>query len=716
MFNEDGHRFFLCNGGDYHGILADMDLRMLASDVLFKDDDPTMVPKKNARGNRGPSLLFTGSQSQKRGVFSQFAKPILVSGSKRYWPLYIKITNAIRAMAAHRLSPDIPVFPDPFPTLEDMPTHQQEWSGTVAEGNCVESCSFLMYTSEFGFLKDATDRLISHVDRGNGKKPGWDWLATFWEQYFDENIRRWVLIVVSATTRSSIEEYHARQGCIGNATNILIEKYKTHPDHQRLVIPASLCPNAINGDHRVVPIHFDTLVFLSPLLWHVHKMRRYWYGRGKRMSSYLATEMLVGFFKTNNPLRFHRFSEKLYEDTKRTGILGIPPGSTFLQELESFLFVTYGGWNGTTNEQGLSEGSMRTQPCTSQPQTDWSQESALIFWLRTARDTATRFDGKAPNETDHGRLVKEIKSSMIGLGDLFAQKLIFADAAIGLNLPVSFFENCLPGSGQHMKVLKKHPFLFQRGDQVKQLVTSIAVKQNLVREVAEELVCLTLKSEASLSTYQEVSIKGCDLFSAVLDKDKRIRIRRLDNKTKRQLPAQRGGFSTSADCHYYPKWAQFQDASEYSYNHAQMTSKSNFKFSVIPKTSPTQIRTMEKESNHFAEVEVDFAEVQVLLNSNKYLHIGDPIGKLARYLHVSKKDLIQSINVGPRANGFIATIDIAKLKEVKLDIGFQQIHEMALNRRPIVDVMNSTEHNWNYRSRNGAILALFVHCISNLHL
>jgi hypothetical protein len=134
-----------------------------------------------------------------------------------------------------------------------------------------------------------------------------------------------------------------------------------------------------------------------------------------------------------------------------------------------------------------------------------------------------------------------------------------------------------------------------------------------------------------------------------------------------------------ADCHYYPKWAEYQDVSKYCFNHVQMTSKSNFKFSVVRKTTPAQILAMEKESNHFEAPTVDFSEVQVLLNSNKYLHIADPIGELARYLQVSKKELIDNIDVRAKSNGFVAILDPASFKQVKLDVGFKQIDEIPLN-------------------------------------
>ena len=150
MINDGGHYLFLCNGSDFKGILEDMDLRSIVDDVCT-NADPGQVPKKNSRGNHGPSLLFTGSQSQQRKSTSQFAEPVMSPGSKRYAPLFCKMTNAICTMMAHRISPDTNPFPAPFPILADIPSRQEEWAGQAGEGNCVESCSFLFYISDHPF-------------------------------------------------------------------------------------------------------------------------------------------------------------------------------------------------------------------------------------------------------------------------------------------------------------------------------------------------------------------------------------------------------------------------------------------------------------------------------------------------------------------------------------------------------------------------------------
>jgi hypothetical protein len=147
------------------------------------------------------------------------------------------------------------------------------------------------------------------------------------------------------------------------------------------VFPATLCPKNEPDAPRLMPIHFDTLVFLSILLWHIYKMRRCRASRGEEMSMFWAQDKIVGFFKTNNPLRFHRFADIIYHETVLTKCLAISSYLTYLHELESFLFKTCGGWNRTVDEQGQSEGIMRFQTSTNNPQMDLALDQSLFFWL-----------------------------------------------------------------------------------------------------------------------------------------------------------------------------------------------------------------------------------------------------------------------------------------------------------------------------------------------
>ena len=130
------------------------------------------------------------------------------------------------------------------------------------------------------------------------------------------------------------------------------------------------------------------------------------------------------------------------------------------------------------------------------------------------------------------------------------------------------------------------------------------------------------------------------------------------------MPARRGGFTTSDTSPYYPSWAKHQDVSKYSSNNVRMTSKSNFKFSILEKSTPTQIRAMEKEVVHFDSISVDFSKTQVLLNSNKYLLVTDPVGELAKYLRWSKQEMIKLIRQGSNGGGYIAELDVSAFSKV----------------------------------------------------
>jgi hypothetical protein len=242
------------------------------------------------------------------------------------------------------------------------------------------------------------------------------------------------------------------------------------------------------------------------------------------------------------------------------------------------------------------------------------------------------------------------------------------------------------------------------------------VKGKLVREKAEELICLTLKGETSLAMYQEVAIKGCDLFSANLDNRRRIKVTRLDYNSKTSLTVTRGGFTEAPDSHYYPDWARHQDPSMYCTNKVRMTSKTNFSFSIKRKTTVTQISDMEKEDVRFASPDVRFVTAQLLLNTNKYLYVGDPIGQLAQHFQTTKNRFREAIVVTKKGDGFIASLNGLVFDRVILDEPFRQITSMAISRRPIVDLLDSTPTGWNYATKNGAIMALFLHCIMNVHL
>jgi hypothetical protein len=78
--------------------------------------------------------------------------------------------------------------------------------------------------------------------------------------------------------------------------------------------------------------------------------------------------------------------------------------------------------------------------------------------------------------------------------------------------------------------------------------------------------------------------------------------------------------------------------------------------------------------------------------------------------------MIELITIRSKGKGYIATLDDSAFTNVRLDVEFKQLSDVGVNRRPVIDILNATTDDWSYRSRNGAILALFMHSIMNLHL
>jgi hypothetical protein len=70
-----------------------------------------------------------------------------------------------------------------------------------------------------------------------------------------------------------------------------------------------------------------------------------------------------------------------------------------------------------------------------------------------------------------------------------------------------------------------------------------------------------------------------------------------------------------------------------------MSSETNFKFSIEKSTS-MQIKTLEKETVHFESTKANYSLVQGLMHSNKYIHLNNPINELAKYLQVTKEELV----------------------------------------------------------------------------
>ena len=73
------------------------------------------------------------------------------------------------------------------------------------------------------------------------------------------------------------------------------------------------------------------------------------------------------------------------------------------------------------------------------------------------------------NQQRYNALIKQLKTEVIGLGDLKAQKTVMTFALLKLFINIDSMSNFLTGSTQQLKNMKEHPFNFSRADEVTQL-------------------------------------------------------------------------------------------------------------------------------------------------------------------------------------------------------------------------------------------------------
>jgi hypothetical protein len=101
-----------------------------------------------------------------------------------------------------------------------------------------------------------------------------------WKTFFCGRLGRNVMVFFIANSRKSISEALKRRAGIGWAADELLGRFDQQPEHMKYVTPASLCPMDYPGRYRVVPVHFEPAVDLSPLLFHLFKIRD-WLWRAK---------------------------------------------------------------------------------------------------------------------------------------------------------------------------------------------------------------------------------------------------------------------------------------------------------------------------------------------------------------------------------------------------------------------------------------------------
>jgi hypothetical protein len=270
--DEGGYQFLLLNGIDHKGLNESMCFEEVANDVLFPDTG--MVPRVNKRGNRATTIGYTPSNStiwmHGRGGI---AEPTIMAGTRRYQPTFLKMTNLARELSA------LGSFPLPYSNLDGVFAKRPEFSADIVPGNIIECLAIGTYIHDLLHVVEFQDILCEHLDWENCPHETWDVTVVSSKTFFCGRLGRNVTVFI-ANSRKFISEALKRRNRISLAARKLLGPFDQQPEHMKYVTPASLCPMDYPGRYRVVPVHFEPMVDLSPLLFHLFKIRD-WLWRAK---------------------------------------------------------------------------------------------------------------------------------------------------------------------------------------------------------------------------------------------------------------------------------------------------------------------------------------------------------------------------------------------------------------------------------------------------
>ena len=375
------------------------------------------------------------------------------------------------------------------------------------------------------------------------------------------------------------------------------------------------------------------------------------------MSACLATEIILGYHQTsNNALRFHRFTNQLLNSVKEHGDLRFLGQLTFIESYQNYCFEMYGSFEGTTNVNGLREGIVRHQPSHTSPishYANWCSLQDLVLSLQS--------HGRASscNQRRYDALVKQLKTEILGLGDLKAQKTVMTFASLGLFINIDFMSYFSTGSTQQLKNMKEHPFNFSRADEVTQLRRNLCFRMShLLPMQADEFLCALTSTKKKQKSTEEITGEVCyskqSIFNATREKGGAITLHQFSWSKKENEPAPNIRFNCNQqNNHYVPKWATCTNGD--LPGSALVTLCSTKNMTNIPKDKATT-SVLDFNTNRDILPE-DF---QRLLSVGLYVVVPDLLTEVSEYLECNRSDLTKAIT-STRAShhrGYTSDVDL----------------------------------------------------------
>jgi hypothetical protein len=699
------HNLFLSNEDQFEDEINDLDLEGIFKDCMVKehptDSTKMKIAGRNKRGNRGLSLGFTSGHSLKKDVVTGIAGPQIVIDTWRYVPVAIKFSNLQKTMSK---ASGFELFDE-----EQFPERQFNWAQKIDDEVINELFSLLYLVHDDPKSLAYSDWLKKHVDSQNC--PHWSFLGFAWKTFFYPPIGRYITGVITANWKKSVSDLQHRTDVISLAADFIIQQLLVTPKHLLTVTADTFCSDNEPKGYRVLPIHTDPFVHLSPLIYSICRLRRFLSDVvGIRMSSYLRDEMITAaLVETNNMYRYSKFAQQHYDlwESKRTDPVEI--GSTFLDTFQIWLRTNYSSNEGNHLRNNEKEGTVRYMCSRNTPSLVQTTHNNVRSFHYTMADVAKM----QVTDALYKKTIQTLDKQMEGVSDLKIQKMIYVCAVVGGQLQAGWIDHCRPGSPRHLARFKKQDFALTTQNQVGQVVKVIAQRHGLPLPVAEESVCSKLKSE-EFGGCEELAIKGQDLFSCRLNTDGLVEVWGMDWSTKGESMVQSGGFSYGNQAHYRPSWSRGKNwALEYGLK-LRFTSDENLKFNIKKKTTAAQRKQLSEETIFSSDYIISSKNVQVLLNKNRSLVID--IAFVSSVFQIEQSVLRSSIRVESVGGGYAAYIDQSVFEKVK-SLRYQvrqvrQIDQVKPCRQPQLYLLPGKV--LAYTSKSSAVMALLLHLLTNV--
>jgi hypothetical protein len=136
--------------------------------------------------------------------------------------------------------------------------------------------------------------------------------------------------------------------------------------------------------------------------------------------------------------------------------------------------------------------------------------------MQNMTHTFDDMDSRGVTEVNFKKVVKLLNNGVANSGNLLNQKSIYTVSGCGRVTSPNWAQYSIPGSSLHQKPLSEAPFFFQRPDQIRQLAHCLAARGDRNGRMngakVDEVMCKTLKPHSSDTRFNDVVIKGYNLY------------------------------------------------------------------------------------------------------------------------------------------------------------------------------------------------------------